>query len=657
MLRFISTAFRLFRAPVLVFFLAALLALPAVFAAAPAGFLFVTFSGEQEETPLNEQIHFALSKDGRTWEALNDAHPVLVSDVGTKGVRDPYLIRAHDNKGFHLIATDLSVHFLNHDWDRAANRASRSIVVWDSPDLVNWSRPRLVKVAPDDAGCAWAPEVVHDRENGGYLVFWASTTARDSFAKQRIWAARTKDFVTFGEPFIYIEKPNTIIDTTIIRDGETYYRFTKDEKHKAITMESAPKLDGPWQDVPGFNLGRETGFEGPACYLVEPPAAGKPAVWCLLLDNYARRRGYVPFLTTDIASGKFEPAEDFRLPFKLRHGSVLPLTAKEYSRLKNAAFAKPAAPAPPKPVIEGFTADPSIRVFGDTYYIYPTSDKDQWLTTDFSVWSSKDLINWKKERMILDVTRDLKWADIRAWAPDCIERGGTWYFYFCADGRTGVATSKSPAGPFRDALDRPLLDRKADPRITSNTIDPYPFIDDDGQAWLYWGNSGGEVNVVKLKPDMITWDGPPVEFVIRGKSSGRTIDFREGIVVFKRQGKYYFMWSVDDARSDDYRVAYGVSDSPLGPVRVPEHATVLSKAGLAKGTGHHSVVNVPGTDRWYVAYHRHAIPVGGGYQRETCLARMEFNPDGSIRPMSPMSEPFAPGDPGEPIINGKGRPD
>src|SRR6185437_11701451 len=153
---------------------------------------------------------------------------------------------------------------------------------------------------------------------------------------------------------------------------------------------------------------------------------------------------------------------------------------------------------PPAPILSGHNADPAIRVFGDTYYIYPTSDKDQWLTTDFSVWSSKNLVDWKWEGMILDVTHDLSWANIKAWAPDCIERNGTYYFYFCAVGK-------------------PLLERhgRNDTRITSNTIDPYPLIDDDGQAYLYWGNSSGKVNVVKLKPDMITLEGDPMEFTIQ----------------------------------------------------------------------------------------------------------------------------------------------
>ena len=304
----------------------------------------------------------------------------------------------------------------------------------------------------------------------------------------------------------------------------------------------------------------------------------------------------------------------------------------------------------PKPILDGFTADPAIRVFGDTYYIYPTSDKPNWMTTDFSVWSSKNLIDWKKECMVLDVTKDLKWAHIKAWAPDCIFRNGTYYFYFCAEGKIGVATAKSPTGPFVDALGKPLLDFRAkNSRITSNTIDPYPFIDSDGQAYIYWGNSSGLANVCKLRPDMITLDGAPHEIVIKGQRDGETIEFREGIVVFKRQGRYYFMWSVDDARSDNYRVAYGTAKSPLGPVEIPEHSLVLRKSGLVKGTGHHSVVNVPGTDRWYLVYHRHAIPGGSGYQRETCLARMEFNLDGSIKPIDPLAPVFPAGSIGEPV--------
>src|SRR5687767_2309261 len=122
------------------------------------GLLFVTFKGEQ--TPLTEQIYFALSADGRNWTALNDGKPVLVSELGEKGVRDPFLVRAHDGESFYLIATDLSIN-RNRDWKRAVRAGSRSIVIWESKNLVQWSEPRLVAVAPKDAGCTWAPEAVY----------------------------------------------------------------------------------------------------------------------------------------------------------------------------------------------------------------------------------------------------------------------------------------------------------------------------------------------------------------------------------------------------------------------------------------------------------------------------------------------------------------
>ncbi len=301
------------------------------FAAAPAGFLFVTFKGEQ--SPLTEQIYFALSQDGREWTALNQSEPVLVSKIGEKGVRDPYLVRAHDNKKFYLIATDLSIH-LNGDWRRAAQEGSRSIVVWESTDLVKWSEPRLVRVAADDAGCTWAPEAVYDEENGDYLVFWASTNKSDRYAKFRIWAARTKDFKTFGAPFVYIEKPHAVIDTTIVRDGSAYYRFTKDEERKSIFLETSPRLVGDWKPVDGFSLAGLRGYEGPECYLIEPAAKGRPPVWGLILDHYARGAGYKPFVTHDLASGEFEPAQGFAFPYKFRHGSVMPLSARELARLQ-----------------------------------------------------------------------------------------------------------------------------------------------------------------------------------------------------------------------------------------------------------------------------------------------------------------------------------
>jgi Glycosyl hydrolases family 43 len=265
--------------------------------------------------------------------------------------------------------------------------------------------------------------------------------------------------------------------------------------------------------------------------------------------------------------------------------SLLVLTGDVSAQAADKPSSEPATlPDPPKPILDGFTADPAIRIFGGTYYVYPTSDKPNWQTTDFSVWSSKNLIDWKKERMILDVTKDLKWANIEAWAPDCIERNGTFYFYFCAKGKIGVATAKTPTGPFTDVLGKPLAVREG--KVNTNTIDPYPFIDDDGQAYLFFGK-GQPANVFKLKPDMITLDGEPKEIHLK--------DFREGIVVFKRSGKYYYMWSVDDARSDDYRVAYGIADTATRRARHSTFPTISPPCGCPN---HLRPIHLPRAGRW-----------------------------------------------------------
>jgi len=183
---------------------------------AKGGYLFTTFKNGTQ--PESEQIYFGLSKDGFHWDALNNGNAVLVSDIGEKGVR-AYLLRSHDGRKFFLIATDLAIN-LNPDWKRARTAGSKSIVIWDSDDLVKWSAPRMVKVAPDDAGCTWAPEAIYDDQTGDYLVYWASTTRGDNYTKQRIWSAHTKDFKKFSRPVIYIEKSASVIDTDIIRERD-----------------------------------------------------------------------------------------------------------------------------------------------------------------------------------------------------------------------------------------------------------------------------------------------------------------------------------------------------------------------------------------------------------------------------------------------------
>lgn len=574
---------------------------------APAGYVFTSFRGG------GDGLHLATSRDGRRWE---DTSPVFLKpEVGSKLFRDGHVLRGPD--GLYRMV-----------WTTGWN--DKGIGYATSRDLVHWSPQRYLPVMEDVPGTrtCWAPETFYDRKTKRYLITWSSsvdgrfteTESKDRM-NHRTYFVATSDFETFTKPEVLIDPGFDHIDTTLLeREGRIVAVFKEGDKQSKgvwgpIHWATADSALGPYRLEPRPILTQRA--EGPAVFQMGDRTL-------LYVDFYADGR-YGLFETTNWRTwvNRSDQAETV---LGQRHGTVLAVDRKTLDAIAKAQRA--AMKTVPKPALEGFTADPAIRHFGDRYYLYPTSDKPNWQTTDFSVWSSKDLRKWRKERMVLDVTKEVKWANIEAWAPDCIERNGKYYFYFCAQGQVGVAKGDSPAGPFRDALGKPLVGKGM---AKTYPIDPYPFIDEDGQAYLFLGN--GTPTVYKLKEDMITLDGPPRYFPLK--------DFREGICVFKRKGLYYFMWSIDDARSDDYHVAYGTSKTLDGPVEIPPNNVVLRQNGLAKGTGHHSVVNMPGTDRWVVAYHRHAIPGGGGYKRETCLAEMKFGPNGEILPIDPM-ETFRP---------------
>ena len=293
------------------------------------------------------------------------------------------------------------------------------------------------------------------------------------------------------------------------------------------------------------------------------------------------------------------------------------------------------APWTPKttkgPVIPGLFADPHIAHFDGRYYLYPTTDGYAgWGSPYYKAFSSTDLVNWTDHGVILDHGPDVSWADDSAWAPAVAAGNGRYYLYFsggAASGDTakhlGVAVSDSPTGPFRDALGRPLVRAGA---YSGQAIDPMVFTDDDGRSYLYWGN--GTAHVVPLNADMVSFDPAQVRDIT-------PTGYREASFVFKRNGTYYFMWSENDTRDEDYRVAYATGPSPLGPWT--KRGVVLQKRlelGI-KGTGHHSVVKAPTGDTWYAAYHRFAVPAGDGTNREVTVDRMTFNADGTIAPIVP----------------------
>ncbi len=605
--------------------------------AADGGYLFVTFNGEK--TPLTEQIYLGLSPDGRNWEALNDAKPVLVSPLGEKGVRDPFIIRSPDGKKAWLLATDLSIH-LNPVWKRAATAGSKSIVIWESSDLVTWSEPRLVKISPEDAGCTWAPEAVYDDEAGDYLVFWSAANGRDNFAKFRVWAARTKDFVTFGEPFIYIDRDYPVIDTTIVRDNGLYYRFTKHEGERTIFLETSEKLAGPWREHSDFSLANQEGYEGPACFQLTPASAGKPAAWCLLLDHFTKGAGYQPFITTDLAGGKFTAAPDIKFPFRFRHGTVIPVSASEYTRLK-AAY--PSAPktfkASGNPLItDAFTADPAALVHKDIVYVYvgedaaPNDKHHGYVMPRWLCYSSTDMVNWTAHGSPLKPT-DFAWARDSAWASQVIEHKGRFYWYATVAHATvrgmaiGVAVSDSPTGPFVDARGSALVtnDMTKATKIGWDDIDPTVWIDEKGRPWLFWGNQ--KCYYAPLKDNMTEFDGP-----IQVIADDQVPAFTEAPWIHKRGNLYYLSY----ATGFPERIAYSTATSLEGPW-TPRG--LLSEGAFNSNTIHQAIVTFKGRD--YFFYHnggRQVPDMGTSFRRSVCVDYLHYNADGTIKRIVQTSE-------------------
>lgn len=287
-----------------------------------AGYLFAHFTGEQKD---GEQIYFSLSRDGLHWKDLRKGQPVLRSEIGEKGARDPFLIRTPDR--FYLIATDLRIE-AGKGWDTAQYGGSRDMLVWESGDLVDWKGPAARTVGIGGAGCVWAPEAIYDEERGAVLVFWASMVDR----KQRIFASYTTDFENFTEPFVFLEKENHVIDSTIIRTEEGYYRYTKDETVKAICVDFSKTLHPEdFREIKSATLSNLYGVEGPEIFRFNDREE-----WCFIVDRFAEGKGYLPLVTDDLASGDFKILDDSQFDMgstRKRHGGVIPITEEEYRTL------------------------------------------------------------------------------------------------------------------------------------------------------------------------------------------------------------------------------------------------------------------------------------------------------------------------------------
>ncbi|HBF34484.1 TPA: carbohydrate-binding protein [Candidatus Sumerlaeota bacterium] len=290
-----------------------------------------------------------------------------------------------------------------------------------------------------------------------------------------------------------------------------------------------------------------------------------------------------------------------------------------------------------------YTADPAPMVYKDTLYLYTSHDEDKstkYVMKDWRCYSTTDMVNWTDHGVPLSL-KDFSWAKSDAWAGQCIERDGKFYYYVPVilkngKGAIGVAVSDSPTGPFHDALGHLLV------TTGKGDIDPTVFIDDDGQAYMYWGNP--KLFYVKLNKDMISFDTSignkgvvevPLTVESFGPGNGRSwckrdTLYEEGPWFYKRNGLYYLVYAASGLPEN---ICYATSPNATGPwvfkgVIIPtEGGSSTNHPGLTDYKGHS-----------YFFYHNDALPGGGSYTRSVCVEEFKYNADGSFPTISMSKE-------------------
>ena len=608
------------------------------------GYLFVYFKGNHIT---EEAICYAVSMDGYSYYALNGNKPVIDSKVisSTGGVRDPHILRCQDGKTFYMVATDM---VSDNGWD-----SNRAMVMLKSTDLVNWSYS-VINMQKRFEGQeklkrVWAPQTVYDSEVGKYMVYCSMKYGDGPDVIYYAYANESFTDIT-GTPmplFIPKDKKSCIDGDIVYKDG-MYYLFYKTEGHgNGIKVATTKSLtSGNWTEYPDYKQQTTEAVEGAGTFKL----IGEDK-YILMYDVYIKG-GYQFTESTDLQNFKVIDHK-VQMNFHPRHGTVIPITRDELLRITG-RWGTPAelGQLPSNPVLEGFHADPEVLYSENTgrYYIYSTTDGfPGWGGYYFTAYSSADLKNWVYEGVVLDVTANPgSWASGNAWAP-CIEEKlidgkYKYYFYYSAQPKAGggkvigVAVGDSPAGPFTD-IGHPMLTEAPAGVNGGQLIDVDVFTDPvSNKSYLYWGN--GYMAGAELSDDMLSIKENTIKVLT---PKGGTLDdyaYREAPYVFYRDGKYYFLWSVDDTGSPNYHIAYGTSKSPLGDLKVAKKPVMLIQSPEQEiyGTGHCSVVKLPGVDEWRVVYHRinkHYLNDAPGVHREVCIDKMEFDEKGLIKPVKP----------------------
>jgi beta-xylosidase len=290
------------------------------------------------------------------------------------------------------------------------------------------------------------------------------------------------------------------------------------------------------------------------------------------------------------------------------------------------------------PISNGWYADPEARVYEGEYFIYVTHSAPYENQHNHSCFVSRDLTHWELRENILDMSGfpHVKGA---VWAPTVEEVNGKYYYVFASNdiphmsdvGGLEIAVSDSPAGPFKALLDHPLV---GEFHNGAQPLDAHLFKDDDGTMYLYYGG-WGHCNICKMNEEMTGFipfeDGEVFKEITPP-------DYVEGPCMFKRGGKYYFMWSAGNWTTGTYRVNTCIADTPWGPFT--KASTILSTGDstIATGPGHNGFLYLPEDDQYLMVYHRHKPHIQDGNARFLCIDRMDLDEQGNIIPITMTEE-------------------
>ncbi len=286
-------------------------------------YLFAYFVGNEPE---QERIHFAVSRDGYNFEALNGNKPVIIQTKGKKCVRDPYIVKGNDGY-YYIIGTDMKC---IEGWT-----SNHALVTWKSADLITWTDETIIDIRDfggefKETTRAWAPQAYWDEENNAYMVYWAHSTVQNDVAG--MYYAYTNDFKTMTEPKpLYIRKGIQTIDGDIGYNKETgkYYLYFKHDEDQTIAYVTSDKLSGPYDDKPVVVSLAKTGVEGSEIYNITGTDT-----WVMVMDEYSTDRFFMQ-QTTDFENFKPVNPDDYSMAFNPRHGAITQITDEQYESLIN----------------------------------------------------------------------------------------------------------------------------------------------------------------------------------------------------------------------------------------------------------------------------------------------------------------------------------